>query len=681
MDPGKGGSPLEEDVPGPEVEEFANALDTCLSPGLSVAEKKARILDLPRKYHENAIRRLAQKLPKPTRRETEDMDVDADADADDKDVIENTPEIIQLEKEVETWDLLRRLLPLRNADANSESMRLSPFSSSRSAQPDVVDDFILTSSVAQERQAVLQWLQTNAASGPDIDDMCRELQQNADRGDIIAHGWLHTRSKIKLRKSVTAWPHLLDKQSTSIAASHVNSDGAPLVTQLDPDAVTRQGRKLEPQDEYFERSIWLGCFEHLRRGSSLDDIRDWCQERTEMWRAVSMSAMPLSLSGLNEPSSNADPASLALWRRMCYALARQGGCDDYERAVYGLLSGDIASVRKVAKSWDDHLFAHYNALLRSQIDAYMLSQCPPAVASTLSQSLPSVDAVQFQKDHVTADRHLVESLEQQKTTQAEALEPHKALQASLIADKINLHLYEQGIVIAEDANRQRPSRLMPVRLRDHSAIVSKKYFNQSDRRGLRIAAHTFVLIALLQRFDAQEGGSISEDIQLAEWRVDQENILAGYTEYLRLARLQELIPLYCSVLTEPRRYEVLSWNEVEEVDAPGRLTQLKLIKRAGIDVVTFVETQATMFLREMHANANMLPIKDDRERFTILAPGPPSARHGRAIRPDFFTDDGSDVEPTDEKVIRSLEWLLTVSETWPKVFSVGTQAYKFFLST
>ncbi|KAG6006277.1 hypothetical protein E4U21_007159 [Claviceps maximensis] len=675
-------------VPGPEVEEFANALDHCLARGLSVSEKRARILDLPRKYHENAIRRLAHKRPNKLRHGADDMDMDVDADADadadnhghDGGPSDKSDELQQLEKEVETWDLFRRLLPLRFSASGGEPMRFSsPLPDAKKSIHDHVHDFLETNSIALERRAVLQWLQTTAAAGPDIDELARELQQNADRGDIIAHGWLHTRSKIKLRKSVTAWPHLLDRQSPSVTASHVNSDGAPLVTHLDPDASTRQSRKLEPQDDYFERAIWLGCFEHLRRGSKFEDIREWCQERTEMWRAISMSAMPMSVDDRQDSNTGADPASLALWRRMCFSLARQGGSDDFERAVYGILSGDIATVEKVAKTWDDYLFANYNALLRSQIDTYMLSKCPPGVVSKLAQSFSAFDAVQFHGDADNVEKRLIQTIGSNPRVQAEASEPNKALQASFIANELDRHLYEQGLVITAAANEFSKSRLVRKGLEDDEdeANISKhKYFDPTQHNGLRIAAHVFVLVSLLDRFDIHESSDPFQQKTPADWRFLQENILAAYTDYLRRCKLQELIPLYCSVLNTPRCYEVLSCNVIEEPDSDNRLTQLKLIRQAGIDVPTFVEMQANLFFGELDSDPDSAVTNGS---FRILEAGSAASRSKRRIKIDFFGDEEDAVDQKDGLVIRALEWLLIVEETWPKVFSIGTKVYKYFL--
>ncbi|KAH7136589.1 nuclear pore protein 84/107 [Dactylonectria macrodidyma] len=657
---------------GPEVEDFANALDDCLSPHISSSEKRNRILELPRKYYENALQRLAHAQPRIAREGTHD---DADMDVDEADTGSDnhasTKEIQRLEREAQTWDLVRRLLPLRYP---TTAAKPSTLSSSQAATADLVDDFLESDPLARERRAVIQWLQSNAASGPDIDELARELQQNADRGDIIAHGWLHTRASIKLRKSVTAWPHLLDRQSPNIASSHINSDGAPLVTQLDPDAATRQGRKLEPQDEYFERAIWLGCFEHLRRGSNLNVIREWCQERTEMWRAISASAMLLSADD-SKGSPVSDPASLALWRRMCFGLARQGGCDDYERAVYGVLSGDISSVEKVALTWDDFLFANYNALLRTQLDTYILGQCAPETVSNLTQNFSSFDAVQFHGESEDVEKRLIRSLESNPQIHSEAIEPNKAIQASLISREIEQHLYEQGLVISAGANHDNTSKLL-YRSEPNGLTVNKeRFFQANQHHGLRIVAHVYLLIALLEKLDSKTVLFPSQSSSPERSRA-QENILAGYTDYLRLAQLQELIPLYCSILEPPRSYEVLSHNLISETDEQRRLTQLKLIKKTGVNVLTFVKTQAWLMYSDLDPTKSAFPAKNS---FTIIQPGPPTSRHGRPIKTDFFGDDPDKVDIKHEHMVRSLEWLLSVNETWPHVFSMGTKVYKFFL--
>ncbi|KAL7927454.1 nuclear pore protein 84/107 [Trichoderma austrokoningii] len=657
---------------GPEVEDFANALDNCLSPFLSLEDKRARLLDLPRKYYENASRRLQLARPKRARSGYDDVDMDADEIETADGLSGGDDEVKQLEKEVQTWDLIRRLLPLRYAALNSNAND-RPSIESRSTQSDMLLEFLLADPTAQERHAVLQWLQSNAAAGPDIDDLARDLLKQADRGDIVAHGWLHTRATIKLRKNLTTWHGLLDHQGPKVMESHVGKDGAPLITQLDPDAITRQGRKLEPADEYFERAIWLGCFEHLRRGSSLEELREWCQERTEMWRAIAMSAMPLSVDDETAPVDDLKPEALALWRRTCFALARQGGSDDYERAVYGLLSGDISSVEKIARRWDDFLFANYNALLRTQFDTYILSRCSPNMSSTLAQNFASFDAVQYLGDPRGVERRLIRSLESQERVRDEATEPSKALQAAFIAKDVGRHLYEQGLVMTADANANGQSILLPPPSKPiDSTIVKKKYFGLDQHQGLRLVSHIFVITTLMEKLNSAQG-IISGSLTPPQWLAGQENILAGYTDYLRRAGLQELIPLYCSILQEPRQYDVLSWNLIHEEDPEQRLLQLKLIKKAGIDVLKFVERQVWLFCDALGAKA------PQQASFSIISDAPSTPPFGKLIKADFFGYEEGVGQNDHDRVICALEWLMMVDGMWPEVFSTGTKVYKFFL--
>lgn len=651
---------------GPEVEEFANALDDCLSPLLKPAEKRRRLLQLPQKYYDNAVKRLSHHEPRRARLSYDEMDLEGDDGGFSNDSEERDAESRRLEKEVQTWDLFRRLLPLRYAEQQHKSSL-----SRQGRQPtpsDLFQEFLATDTQAQERCAVLQWLQSNTASRPAIDDLVHELQRDADRGDIIAHGWLHTRSAIKLRKGVTSWSGLLDKQSPSVTDSHTTNRGDPLVTQLDPDATTRQDRKLQPQDEFFERAVWLGCFEHLRRGSSMDVIRDWCAERTEMWRAISMSAMLLSIDD-RESIPDVEPSSLALWRRMCYGLARSGGTDDYERAVYGLLSGDGPTVEKVAQSWDDQLFAKYNSLLRTQFDHYLLSLCPADVAADLTRTFSTFNAIQYLGDK-DANAQLISSLATHPEFGKEAREPNKALQSSLIANDLGKYLCGQGRAVSENAVKE-DQLIFASALRTQSAFDTESYFQSNDVDGLRIVAHVYLLITLLNDMDRKD--ELSDSSSTAQV---QGNILAGYTRFLRRANLKELIPLYCSVLEAPRCYEVLAGNMILETDPDSRRNQLRLMKKVGIDIADYVRFQASVYFKDL---GQTKPKSTGKRKMSILDNKPISARSGKEIKADFFGSDEDDVDDLHQYMARSLEWMMLIDETWPDVFAYGAQAYKFFL--
>ena len=127
----------------------------------------------------------------------------------------------------------------------------------------------------------------------------------------------------------------------------------------------------------------------------------------------------------------------------------------------------------------------------------------------------------------------------------------------------------------------------------------------------------------------------------------------------------------------------MSSNLIQEEHTEKRLTQLRLIKRSNINVVEFVQTQASL-LFEKAVQETESRNSEARHSFHIFddeveLDKPTARRIGRKIKEDFFGDDEDAVDTRHDHLIRSLEWLLIVDETWANVFSAGTRAYKFFL--
>ena len=648
---------------GPEVDQFAKLLDSCLSSKAPTDEKREQLLDLPRQYHRITIDR--QRKLRPRASQNGDIDMMTE-DKEDPDASEEEAQLHEkVSKEAQTWDLLSRVLPLRHAQPTSaarnklERLKMAG-RNNEDLSASLLGSFFQNDLVARERRAVLQWLQTSAASGPSIDDLTRDLQQSADRGEIVAHGWVHTRSAIKYKKTTTGWSHLLDRQpSSKTMETHQTSRGKPMVTQLDPDACSRQGRELQPQDAFFEQAIWLGCFEHLRRGSSLEEIRDWCSERTEAWRAISMSGVFLSTDDADIAECTS-PASVALWRRMCYTLAQKGTSDKYEAAVYGLMSGDISTVEKVATTWEDYLFTHYNALLRAQIDNYILEKCPPAEAARMVQSFPTFNALQSYGEGKQVETKILHTLSQKPGPKDELTDPNKALQSAILSRGLDDYFLEQGRLLSLPSEQQ----------------TVAGYFRADDLDGLRILAHVWVIITVLAAFEDAAGSYVTSKMP-PRWETES-HIIAQYANFLRRANLEELIPTYCSIIPTKQRHMILSTNLIHEEDNSRRQSLLLLMQKAGIDTVQYVEDQTGYYFDKIveaqpkHDGAALV--------FSCLGDGSSSARVGQGIKADFFGEDEDDVEPNHACLVRSIEWLKLVRASWPSVFSWGTAAYKTFLS-
>jgi nuclear pore complex protein Nup107 len=564
------------------------------------------------------------------------------------------------EQEVDTWELLRRLLQVRFLQHEPQQSLPNRYSSER----EIWDQFIQSDLLALERKTVLDWLKDTADdSGEEIDILVQGLQENADRGDILAYGWLHTKAAIKNQKRIHVWPQVLDPSSPEVQKVLVSSDRVKkLVTQLDPDAPTRQSRQLEASDEYFERAIWLGCYEMLRRGRTGQEIREWCRARTEIWRAVSMSGLPDT--DTEDDDETNDPRSSLLWRRMCYALTRRHGVDEYERAVYGILGGDLESVNSVARGWDDLMFAHYNALLRTQFDAHLRDNYPDRAPPDVFHNLAGFDAQQYHGDVATTSQRLVDTLKSHVLSRDEAKQPMKMLQGVLIADQFDNFMYQQGLALAKFANREGRSKLIPKLKASPENEDVNTYITLEDQDGLRVLTHMYLIYKTL-----------GLELGKGERVIAIENIVAAYISFLRFAGKEEFIPLYSAQLSGDRVYATLSRTLVDMNDPDQRLTLIGLIKGLGLDVQKFVRYQTSFLLQDNEETAVQgYPAK---EKFSILQVDEKAPDSGYSISPEFI---GTTIDRVDVLLIRSLEWHLLVDGLWSEVFKAGTFLYQRFYS-
>ncbi|KAK7951162.1 uncharacterized protein PG986_006890 [Apiospora aurea] len=627
-----------------DAERFAKALDSISRGPRNHTEKRADVIKLVNRYHDIATEKVTT-LRESSRYALSSRQRSLDESSQDSmDVDEAENEGPQLKR--------------RDMTKFQDSSQLW-------------EEFLASDSTAQERKAIMECMQEfSDETSIDIDEMVREYQTKAERGDIVAYGWLHTRTAIKMTKQMQGYIGPLDPNAARMTEDHRNiTKTDPLVTQLDPDVVTRQNRKLEPQDEYFERAIWLGCYELLRRGRSMSEIRDWCVERTEVWRAVSMSAMPLSKDSEGERTVS-NPLATLLWRRTCYALARNGGTDDFERAVYGILSGDIPSVEKVCETWDDFVFAHYNALLRSQFDSYVATRSSPEAVQAATQSLPAFNALQFHGDGAPIGERVVQYLETNPKTSEEARDPIKALQGAVISDSVSQYAYDNGLALGRHANKEGTSALIPDFSQSQFKLDDDKYFSLPQPNGLRVLVHAFLLISNLE--ELQGGNTLKQDLRSA-----QENVLAAYVSALRLHNLVELIPIYCAKIQGERAFFTLSRNVSMITDEEERRTILSIMEKIGMDIAEFVIFQPRSLLKEYPETGNELRSG----ALNMFLDEVPSLKYGRRLKPDFFGEMPDVLDQVDEQLIQSLEWMMLVDGLGDEILAMGVAIYKRFLKS
>ena len=581
------------------------------------------------------------------------------------------------EQERQTWQLLGLMVQIEHP---SKKLDVSVADSTQrlsrprydtgihrySTEHAVWQNFLAENDEAWERHIIVEWLKNSAeGSGQDIETIIEQLDAGADRGSgLWSHGWLYSKEAIKGQKRLRSWPQALEPDSPGIDTSLLNTERTQsLVTQLDPDATTRQSRILEKEDTSFERATWLACYEFLRRGRSWNSIREWCQERVEVWRATAMAGDPRgSYSAENHSGSRANDnwQSRSLWRRTCSIAAKEGGIDDFENAVYGVLSGYFPSVEKVSRSWDDYLFAYYNSYILCQFDQYLENKYPERIPLRLitgHSARTTTGGLQ-----ILSGRALVEKLRNIQAVKEQARQPIKMLQGSLIANRFQDFVFETGVKLAQSANTTGRSKIileMDGRLIDHSIVAN---ISLNDHDLLRILTHMI--------FIYQDLGLIPEagDRQYAV-----ENIIVAYIDYLSKAGKQQLIPIYASRLSPGRSIKCMARQLPFVLDSSERETLVKLMKQYNMDIGRVLNMQLQMIILDTPASAEH---EDEFPKLDILDYSQKEWHDMHPIRTNFM---GNEISDDEQDSIHGFEWYLLLDGYWKETLVTGTILYKHFL--
>lgn len=613
------------------------------------------------------------------------------SNANGANVSRNLQDLREWQAELATWELLRLIIdhyhpgPDTNPQEEKKARLAKVGGTNRYCQnSEIWDRFLLEDDHAKEKVLVMRWLeQTADNSESDIESITAELQEVSGKGvHTWTSGWLDTKTKIKQVKRLEGVDQPLNRDLNLKTSDRT----ATLVTQLDPDAPTRQKRALEKSDEYYERALWMVCYEMMRRGRPWKEIVDWCQERNEGWRGVSLGA---AVEAHPEGGPNvAGPTVGYLFRRMCFHTAR-GARIPYEAAVYGLLGGDLKQVQAVSRSWDDHLYAHYNALLLSRFDTYLPRKHPSRVSQTLTSKFVFQDAVANIGDWKFSAQKVISLLKQQKSTAAQAVMPMKLIQGALISRDFEELMLKTGVALADmmqDDDRQQNLIIHPDSSRaDRNAkpegekrtFTAEKWYQTlvSDPHAFRVLVH----ICMIFRNGIGAVKTPDEQQRLA-W----DNVIAAYIEFLRISKRISLIPLYAAQLSPQRGALCLArvLPDIKNSDEQRRC--VALMETYGLDVITVVSQAFTFAFR----NSGFTHFDD--EGYTVITK--PIKRFeivervtslqeqilwpGQRIKREF---EGHAIEEKEEAIIEALQWYQYIGNDYEQTFWHLRNALTIFL--
>ncbi|GAA5998533.1 Nup84p [Rhodotorula paludigena] len=435
-----------------------------------------------------------------------------------------------------------------------------------------------------------------------------------------------------------------------------------LIEQLDPDALVRaraadEGARLESDDAAYERALLRSLYEYVRAGE-LDLAIDMCRQSDQSWRAASLSGGKLwvdpalapdddelddlAMVGVEAQEKKAQGnANRRLWKTMCRKLAATNTLDPYERALYGALSGDVASVLPVCASWEDVVWAHLNSLFEAHVEAGLAksdagrywqrnSVAPLDPKTSLDPEDPLVGAVAQNKAIRQELEEVFERLlrSDKADLAAAAKNPFHVSQAYLIVGKIG-ELLETFV-----------ERLEAAALDTEPETLAHL---------LRFFSHLILVLRLLKQPlpDYAANRILEAYVHVLEAHDQDENLIAFYASNLEQ---QSAVESYARFL--------LTFGPESDVNA--RHLALRKSREHGLSLPLIARRTVELVLS------------------SALESLPPAALAGSAQR---AIDAYARVDAQQLELIRSLEWLKAEKETYEDAVKEANALARWFLST
>ncbi|KAI9371384.1 107-domain-containing protein [Aspergillus egyptiacus] len=575
-------------------------------------------------------------------------------------------ELQRLQLEANTWQLLLNLISIDDPPSRASYrqaqetvfQRLHRYSSDR----EVWDQFMKADHYAVECVIIMKWLEHTARSSTqDIDSLISELETQAERGQgSWAHGWLYTKETIKGQKRLRAWPQPLEPNDPGVTSSLLTSeDSGSLVTQLDPDAVTRQKQNLQKKDQFFERATWMTIWKMLRQGENWTKIREWAAGRLENWRAVSICGSSVDAnSGGDTPIDDGTTRmmnwrSQETWRAACSSLARDPKTEDFERAVYGLLCGESEVAFKVCQCWDDYLYVYFNNIVLSRYKGFCkqfqrkLNHSPTTPVVFTPEPVGYADFNKFVQYTKGNDR-----------IGGEARNPYHTIQAVILGKGYDSFFTSLAKAVSQAARSKDEHTFVPdlsPTYVDDSLLIAAE-----DGDALRIATHLYII--------ANSLGYVRADTQFLD--TTSVNVI-GYIANLEEAGIVDLVPLYASLLQPHLRHSVLGRVLIEIIDSRERRLLVQLMHKYDIDVEAVIRDQWTFVTSSVSSVDHSRTVR----RYPKVISRKDGIRELVPVKKDFI---GTDISREDERIIRSLEWLRYVDGQWGRICYLGALLYRRF---
>ncbi|KAK9468218.1 nuclear pore protein 84/107 [Lipomyces arxii] len=435
-------------------------------------------------------------------------------------------------EEIETWEIERRTWSLiETLYSFRERPDRPPMKIYKSTSNTIAEEsFYRQHKEARENLLVISWLQNSLpnTAGPEL------------RGVK----WQMTRAQVKQKKV----------QFSTTTAFGFRGKQSGLVMSLDVDAPLRENAAIHPEDADFERALLRQIYWLLATGK-FDELREICEATGDYTLLAAINGMveyrdPI-IDGValnSEEHVARGTKRKALWRRMCLQLAKSSQIDRYERAIYGLLCGDLESVVAVSDSWESQLLAYVQHLVATEVESFFKYDGRLNIANP--------DLLPFPQSQAKSIGDILNTLSQSSSDviRAQSSHPMRHIQGGIMNNAIELIIADACRMIENVTNGAE----------DTNMLLDNPYL-------LRFLAH-FVLF--LRAIGIEAGSPELSD-----------SIIAIYTEDLTAHDKKKLVPLYISFLPEEMAIEAYSFLLADVTDARTRAEQFALAEKYDLDLI------------------------------------------------------------------------------------------------
>ncbi|KAI9065014.1 hypothetical protein FKP32DRAFT_1675146 [Trametes sanguinea] len=525
--------------------------------------------------------------------------------------------------ESDTWALLQALMSLRKTARPEYPHPRELLAANPYTPPATLAQSIMHSSpLLSELVVVREWLHDSAPSPAALDP-------GATNGY-----WRFTRNAL-------------------LQGKRTGRMGAGLVTELDPDAVNRDGveeKGLAPDDAAYEKAVLQALYAHVRAGQ-LEEAVELCRKANQPWRAASIrGALLFQWRAIANEPREADAMDdeeaedshqwrgnvrRRLWKKVCSQAAASSSLSPTERALYAALAPSpqtALALKSVARTWEDHLWTLVSL----------------ACEERLSAGLASIERECFWENGLGALEGGSAAIAAARDAQEEAGVEEWEQEVIQALEGLS------NVAVAEGASADNPYHVSQLHIILDRTDALLEAFASELQEGTHVSSPEYTSMT---RFFAH----LCLFLQMIDMPVSPyatQVILESYLQVLEQAGQRELIAMYAGALGDNavERYALFLTSLELSADINERRLALTRAREHGLDIerVAVVTAERTI-----------------EKAFTILPPAKGPLPFVSAMEPP----------PSEPEwlLVRSIEWTTFLETTYDTALEQANVILRYFL--